>query len=37
VRTNIDLDDALVERAIEELRGLGWDGNLDEMRADRLS
>jgi Arc/MetJ family transcription regulator len=64
MRTNIDLDDALVERAmaatgqrtkkgvieealrrlvraheqkqaIEELRGLGWDGKLDEMRADR--
>nr|WP_294543915.1 type II toxin-antitoxin system VapB family antitoxin [uncultured Rhodopila sp.] len=64
MRTNIDLDDALVEqamaatgqrtkkgaieealrrlvrayeqrRAIEDLRGLGWEGDLDEMRADR--
>jgi Arc/MetJ family transcription regulator len=64
VRTNIDLDDALVERAmaatglrtkkgvieealrrllrayeqrqaIEDLRGLGWEGDLDEMRAPR--
>jgi Arc/MetJ family transcription regulator len=64
MRTNIDLDDALIERAmsvtgqrtkkgaieealrrlvwaheqkqaIEDLRGLGWEGDLDEMRADR--
>jgi Arc/MetJ family transcription regulator len=64
VRTNIDLDDTLVERAmaatglrtkkgvieealrrllrayeqrqaIEDLRGLGWEGDLDEMRAPR--
>jgi Arc/MetJ family transcription regulator len=64
MRTNIDLDDVLVERAmaatgqrtkkgvieealrrlvraheqkqaIAELHGLGWDGNLDGMRADR--
>jgi Arc/MetJ family transcription regulator len=64
MRTNIDLDDTLVEQAmvatgqrtkkgaieealrrlvrayeqrqaIEDLRGLGWEGNLDEMRADR--
>lgn len=64
MRTNIDLDDALVERAmaatglrtkkgvieealrrllraheqrqaIEDLRGLGWEGDLDAMRAPR--
>lgn len=64
MRTNIDLDDRLLEhamaaagqrtkkgvieealrrliraheqkQAIEDLRGLGWEGNLDEMRADR--
>lgn len=64
MRTNIDLDDTLVEQAmvatgqrtkkgaieealrrlvraheqrqaIEDLRGLGWEGDLDEMRADR--
>ncbi|PPQ28018.1 type II toxin-antitoxin system VapB family antitoxin [Rhodopila globiformis] len=23
------------KQAIEDLRGLGWEGNLDEMRADR--
>ena len=65
MRTNIDLDDAMIERAmavtgqrtkkgaieealrrlihaheqkqaIEELRGLGWEGDLDAMRADRV-
>ncbi|MFO1027542.1 MAG: type II toxin-antitoxin system VapB family antitoxin [Acetobacteraceae bacterium] len=65
MRTNINLDDALIERAmavtgqrtkkgaieealrrliraheqkqaIEELRGLGWEGDLDAMRADRV-
>jgi len=64
MRTNIDLDDALVQQAmaatgqrtkkgaieealrrlvrayeqrqaIEDLRGLGWEGDLDAMRADR--
>lgn len=64
VRTNIDLDDALLEQAmavtgqrtkkgaieealrrlvraheqrqaIADMRGLGWDGNLDAMRAER--
>ena len=64
MRTNIDLDDTLVElamvatgqrtkigaieealrrlvrayeqrQAIEDLRGLGWEGDLDEMRSDR--
>ena len=64
-RTNIDLDDELVERAMRlynlhtkreaihlaltrlvgtepmsvdeqlEMEGVGWDGDLDEMRADR--
>ena len=66
-RTNIDIDDELVERAmrtfgigtkrqvvqlalerllgggpmgVEEqlaMEGIGWDGDLDEMRADRLT
>ena len=66
-RTNIDLDDELVERAMRtfgidtkrqvvqlalerllgggpmsveeqlEMEGVGWDGDLDEMRADRLA
>ena len=64
MRTNIDLDDTLVQQvmaatgqrtkkgaiqealrrlvraheqrqAIEDLRGLGWEGELDAMRADR--
>jgi Arc/MetJ family transcription regulator len=64
MRTNIELDDALVaqamavtglhtkkatieealrriirahqqRQAIEDLRGLGWEGDLDAMRADR--
>jgi Arc/MetJ family transcription regulator len=64
MRTNIDLDDTLVEQAmaatgqrtkkgaieealrrlvraheqrqaIKDLRGLGWEGDLNEMRADR--
>lgn len=64
MRTNIDLDDTLLQQAmaatgqrtkkgaieealrrlvrayeqsqaIEDLRGLGWEGDLDEMRADR--
>jgi Arc/MetJ family transcription regulator len=64
MRTNIDLDDTLVQQvmaatgqrtkkgaieealrrlvraheqwqSIEDLRGLGWEGDLDEMRADR--
>ena len=64
MRTNIDIDDELMERAmkatglktkrqvveeglrvlsregelreaLESLRGIGWEGNLDEMRADR--
>ena len=64
MRTNIDLDDTLVQQAmaatgqrtkkgaidealrrlvraheqrqaIEDLRGLGWEGDLDEMRAGR--
>jgi Arc/MetJ family transcription regulator len=64
MRTNVDPDDGLVEKAvvatgqrikegaieeavprlvrayeqreaIEDLRGLGWEGDLDEMRAER--
>lgn len=64
MRTNIDIDDELMERAmkatglktkrqvveeglrvlgkegelreaLKRLRGIGWEGNLDEMRADR--
>ncbi len=65
-RTNIDLDDALVERTMRlynlqtkreavqlalerlvgsgpmsvdeqlEMEGVGWDGDLDEMRSDRF-
>ena len=63
MRTNIDIDDALLEeamqatglmtkkaiveealrrvvrharqrRALEDMRGLGWEGDLDEMRTD---
>ena len=66
-RTNIDIDDELIERAMQtfglrtkrqavhlalerllgggpmtieeqlEMEGVGWDGNLDTMRADRFA